>query len=90
MNFFRRHDPSQPALPPKWTVRQKIKMGLWLLAAILLLIFLFENLQVVKMAYFGWSFHSPLAILFIVTLLVGMIIGWALTRYVRRQRRHWR
>lgn len=51
--------------------------------AIAFLIFAFQNLQVVTVAFLGFSIRSPLTILFIVVYVLGMATGgsvWAMLR----------
>lgn len=52
--------------------------------AIAFLIFALQNLQSVTVAFLGFSFTWPLAILFIVVYLLGMATGggaWSLIRW---------
>lgn len=52
--------------------------------AIAFVIFAFQNLQSVTVAFLGFSMTLPLAILFIVIYLLGMATGgsaWALIRW---------
>ncbi len=52
--------------------------------AIAFVIFAFQNLQSVSVAFFGFGITAPLALLFIVIYLLGMASGgstWALIRW---------
>ena len=52
--------------------------------AIAFLIFAFQNLQVVTVAFLGFSIRSPLTILFIVIYVLGMATGGSLWAMLRR------
>lgn len=59
--------------------------------AIVFLIFALQNLQSVSVAFLGFSFTTPLAVLFIVAYLLGMATGgsaWALVRWAWQGSRH--
>ena len=64
-------------------------IGLFLLA---ILIFAVQNLQEVTVSFLGWSMSAPLAILAVVTYLLGMATGGSLLSLLRRSfeasRRH--
>lgn len=77
--------PSQPSRPRR-PLGQQIKRGLWALLLLLILIFILQNIQTVSLDYWFWGFRWPLALLLFITLLVGMLLGWGLTRFVRRGR----
>jgi putative membrane protein len=52
--------------------------------ALVFVIFAFQNLQTVTVAFLGFSVTLPLAVLFIVIYLLGMATGgsaWALVRW---------
>jgi uncharacterized integral membrane protein len=51
----------------------------WLIILVLLLIlviFSVQNYGVVKIQFLFWSFRTSRAIMFFVTLMLGVIIGW--------------
>lgn len=52
--------------------------------AVAFIIFAFQNLQSVTVAFLGFSFTMPLAFLFIIVYLLGMATGgsaWSLVRW---------
>jgi putative membrane protein len=52
--------------------------------AIAILIFAFQNLQSITVAFLGFSVSAPLAVLFVIIYLLGMATGgslWALIRW---------
>lgn len=69
-------------------IKRQIKRGLWALALVLVLVFILQNIRSVPLQYFFWGFTWPLALLIIITLAVGMLLGWGLTRFARRRRRN--
>src|SRR5699024_8156839 len=69
-------------------VKRQIKRGLWALALVLVLVFILQNFRSFPLQYFFWGFTWPLALLIIITLAVGMLLGWGLTRFARRRRRN--
>ena len=59
--------------------------------AIVFLIFALQNLQAVTVAFLGFSFTTPLTVLFIVVYLLGMATGgsaWSLVRWAWQGSRH--
>lgn len=60
-----------------------LHIGISAILAIALLIFAFQNLQSVSVAFLGFSITLPLAILFIVIYLLGMATGGSLVSLVR-------
>ncbi|HET7588361.1 MAG TPA: LapA family protein [Gammaproteobacteria bacterium] len=76
-----------PSTVRRTPVKQQIKRGLWVFALVLVLIFILQNIQTVALTYWFWGFQWPLALLIIITLAVGMLLGWALTRLVQARRR---
>jgi uncharacterized integral membrane protein len=75
-------EPRREGKPLAW----KIKRGIWILVLVLILIFILQNIQSVSLTYWFWGFRWPLAVLVLITLIIGMLLGWALTRFVRRGR----
>jgi uncharacterized integral membrane protein len=82
------NDPMQTAVPPPagMPIARKIKLGLWVLALILLLIFLLQNSAPVQLTYFVWSFSFSLALLIFIVFALGFLLGWALTALLKRRR----
>jgi uncharacterized integral membrane protein len=51
------------------------------------LIFVFQNTQVVEFRFLVWTFPISRALMLFVTLAVGIIAGWLLTFPKRRQQK---
>lgn len=51
------------------------KIFFYLLSAIALL-FIVQNMSMVEIRFFFWSFSLPLALFLPVMLIVGFVIGW--------------
>ncbi|HET7307378.1 MAG TPA: LapA family protein [Gammaproteobacteria bacterium] len=82
--------PAEPAHSPpksKRPIGQQIERVLWALAVILVLIFVVQNVPAVRITYLAWTFSFSLGLLVIITLAVGMLLGWALTALLRRRAR---
>ena len=47
-----------------------------LLSLLILVIFSVQNYGVVRIQFLFWSFQTSRAIMFFVTLMLGIIIGW--------------
>jgi uncharacterized integral membrane protein len=87
-------DEGRPEIPRTRTARAHNALIAGAIVLILLLVFILENTQSVKISYFGAGFHMPLGVALLLAaiggaLLVG-IVGTArivqLRRSVRRQR----
>ncbi|MCK5051662.1 MAG: LapA family protein [Candidatus Cloacimonetes bacterium] len=65
----------------------KIKTIIILLLLLIFIIILFQNLEVVSIQLLFWNFEMPRVILFPITLLLGVIIGFLLssTRKKKKQ-----
>ena len=66
----------------------KIKTIIILLLLLVFTIILFQNLEVVSVQLLFWNFEMPRVILFPLTLLLGIIIGFLLsgTRKKKKQK----
>jgi lipopolysaccharide assembly protein A len=53
--------------------------------AVLALIFVFQNRARVSMHYLWANFTSPLWLMLVVTLLIGVVIGWLVRRRAGRR-----
>lgn len=53
----------------------KTKVVIIVLLAILLIIFVLQNTEAVKIDFFLWHFNMPMALLLFVCFAVGLIIG---------------
>ena len=47
---------------------------------VLVLIFVFQNIEVVKVSFLTWDIAMPRALMVFATLIVGIIIGWLARR----------
>ncbi|MBU6278647.1 MAG: DUF1049 domain-containing protein [Actinomycetales bacterium] len=54
---------------------------------VLLLIFAVQNLQTVRVAYFGWSFDVWVWLLVVVSFALGVLMGGLVRRGVRKLRK---
>ena len=52
------------------------KMGLVAILALFVLIFLTQNVEVVKVSFLFWEISMSRAVLLFFSLLIGFIIGW--------------
>jgi len=64
----------------------KAKTIIILVLIALFLIILFQNTQVVELRLLFWTISMSRIILFPLTLLVGIIIGFVLGRYVKKDK----
>jgi len=64
----------------------KAKTIIILVLVALFLIILFQNTQVVELRLLFWTISMSRIILFPLTLLVGIIIGFVLGRYVKKEK----
>jgi len=64
----------------------KIKFAFGLLLLVTALIFSLQNAAVVDVKFLTWRFTTSLALVFFVTLAVGLIGGWAVSGALRLKR----
>jgi putative membrane protein len=62
--------------------KMSFKMGLIAVLALIVLIFLAQNVEVVKVSFLFWEMSMSRAILLFFSLLIGFIIGWFLNSYL--------
>ncbi|HET8552621.1 MAG TPA: LapA family protein [Gammaproteobacteria bacterium] len=86
-NVARPPEGRTPPPKPKRPIGQQIERVLWAVAVILVLIFVVQNVPAVRLTYLAWTFSFSLGLLVIITLAVGMLLGWALTAMLRRRAR---
>jgi len=60
-----------------------IKRYAMIAVAIVLLVFILQNVTVVEIRFLFWQLSVSRAIMFFILLAVGMIIGWLLHGYYR-------
>ncbi len=58
------------------------KIGLVAILALVILIFLAQNVEVVKVSFLFWEISMSRAILLFFSLLAGFIIGWFLHSFL--------
>jgi uncharacterized integral membrane protein len=58
-----------------------IKLTASLIVAILVLIFIIQNAEAVKVQFLFWSLTMSLALLILVLVLIGMLLSWLLSSY---------
>ena len=46
----------------------------------LVVIFIFQNLEVVKVSFLFWEISSPRALMIFITLVIGVIVGYLSNR----------
>ncbi len=61
----------------------KIKLGISLVLAFLVFIFISQNTETVKVEFLAWSIEMSLVLLAFILLGSGIIIGWLLNSYLR-------
>jgi uncharacterized integral membrane protein len=64
----------------------KIKLGISLLLAFLIILFVTQNTEVVQVTFLAWSVQVSLVLLVFIMLWVGMVLGWLLNSYLRFSR----
>jgi len=52
----------------------------------LVLIFVFQNIEVVEVTLFFWKVSMSRALMLLLTLLIGIIVGWLLGRPKRTKK----
>ncbi len=61
----------------------KIKLGISLILAFLVLIFISQNTDNVTVNFSYWNVEMSIALLVFVTLGIGVVMGWLLNSYQR-------
>jgi uncharacterized integral membrane protein len=61
------------------------KMVLFLVPAVLVTIFIFQNHEITKVNFLLWSLESSKAIILFLTLLVGIFMGGIISFVVRKE-----
>ena len=66
-----------------------VKTIVFIVLAILIVIFTIQNTQVVAIQFFLWKASISSALMLLSTLFIGIILGWLLTwtGYARRKRK---
>jgi uncharacterized integral membrane protein len=66
------------------------KTIVFIVLAIIIVIFTIQNTQVINIKFYPWEKSIPTALILLSTLFIGIILGWLLTRttdYSRRRRK---
>ncbi len=84
--------------PPPVQVRSQGKAGLSSgtivklvvvgIIALLILTFILQNTDAVQFSFLFWDFGLALWVMFVVTLVVGVLIGMAISGALRMRRKH--
>ena len=67
-----------------------VKTIVFIVLAILIVIFTIQNTQVINIKFYPWEKSIPAALMLLSTLFIGIILGWLITRttdYSRRKRK---
>jgi uncharacterized integral membrane protein len=62
------------------------KFIIGILFGILAVIFIMQNVQVVEVAFLGWTISMSRSILFVVMILIGFVLGWGVGSFGKRRR----
>ena len=54
----------------------KLKLVIGILALILMVIFVFQNMEVVSVSFLIWSLEASRVIIYLAIFLIGALIGW--------------
>jgi len=63
-----------------------VKFILGIIIGILALIFIFQNMQTVDVSFLAWTITMSRALMLLIILLIGFILGWAVVGIARRRR----
>ena len=64
----------------------KIKLGISLILAFIVFVFISQNTETVSVNLLAWSVEMSLVLLVFIILGTGIIIGWLLNSYLRFMR----
>lgn len=62
------------------------KLIISLILAGLAVIFIIQNVTVVKISFLFWSIQMSLALLMFILLVIGIVLGWIFHSYFKRQK----
>jgi uncharacterized integral membrane protein len=54
---------------------------------LLVLIFVFQNTEIVRVSFLAWEISMPRALMIFMTFLIGLIAGWLFRRVKRNGRK---
>jgi uncharacterized integral membrane protein len=72
---------TEPSLGIPW------RLGLFLLLAVVVVIFAVQNTQDVELQFLGWSWQLPLVIIITITVVVSVLLDEILGGIIRRSQR---
>lgn len=64
-----------------------IRMAIIAIVAIVVIVFILQNTDVVQFSFLFWDFNLAVWIMFVITLLVGILVGLLTSVLLRRRRR---
>ena len=64
-----------------------VKLGIVAVVAILLLLYIFQNVTRVPFNFLFWSFEWPLWLIILVSLVIGFLVGMLVNTLLVRRRR---
>lgn len=67
------------------TIAKLVAIGV---VALLILIFILQNTESVQLTFLFWNFGFPLWLLFVLTLIFGVLVGMGGLAVLQRRRRH--
>ncbi len=63
-----------------------LKFIIGIIFGVLAVIFIMQNVQVVEVAFLGWTVSMSRSILFVVMILIGFVLGWGVGSFGKRRR----
>jgi len=64
-----------------------IRFILGIAFGILALIFIFQNMQIIDVTFLAWTITTSRAVILLIILAAGFIVGWAVGSIGRRRRK---
>jgi uncharacterized integral membrane protein len=68
---------------PRSRIRRSLNITLVIVLLIPAVLFIAQNVTTVEIHFMGWSVLLPLALVMMIALGVGTVIGWSLSRLLR-------
>ena len=56
-----------------------VRLVIGMVLGILVVVFALQNLETVTYTFLAWSLDAPRALVFIIVLVVGVLVGWFVT-----------
>ncbi len=73
--------------PPPANWRRYARITLWVVVAVLVLVFLFSNSEIVRVSFVFFQVDVMLWIVLLAVLLIGAALGWSASWWMRRRKR---